>query len=383
MTTSLRRIAISLLTFATLSHSLSIRSPPGAIAIKRLVQLKEHASDDLHRSDRSWEESANMCESATTLLRQESKQALLNTQTLETNIVGVKQKFNTTQTSVHQKRKDVIQMDQDIEEMTENELKEAGQKLSSATLKLTEAIEVARPENSRLTLAIAKTQRVIDSIKLNTQVVDGEDVQDAPDQGPTEENTDAGAATVPSTTLLDVETIPNAEDVGPRFVAAIVKLRDLKVAIEVLRNNSMEVFDLKVTHAESQMKYAKDKMIKIANEVNATKKNLDVTRTMIGTLEHELVNLTVWEAALKEKLVVEKDNYRRAEAAAEETSRFCKSAHDDYKEVSWVGRLVGGGVFVCVGGWADVLCCVVGDIFLFVLCRLDCGRVVLGQLSMN
>ena len=48
-----------------------------------------------------------------------------------------------------------------------------------------------------------------------------------------------------------------------------------------------------VTHAESQMKYAKDKMIKIAVQLNATKSDLRLTRNMIRTMELELVTYTI------------------------------------------------------------------------------------------
>jgi hypothetical protein len=303
----------------TQTQSIAVRSPPGAIIIKRLVQLKEHSSDDLHRSDIAWEESSTMCMKATDLLRKEAKQALLNEKALETKCVFVQNKFNKTHASVRKKRLDVLAVDEKINAIVNGNLKDAKMKLSSATSKLAKAIEVARPENSRLTLAIEKTDRVIESIKLNTQKATGNDVQEAANNN--------------TTTLLEI--IPEAEDVGPRFVAAIVKLNDLKIALEVLRNNSMEVFTLKVKHAESQMKYANEKMIKIVVELNVTKVKLQATRNSIETMENELVNLTKWEATLNEKLVVAKDNFRRAEVAAEQTSKYCKSAHDDYKEVSF------------------------------------------------
>ena len=56
----------------------------------------------------------------------------------------------------------------DISTIVNGELKEAKDKLTAATRKLNKAIDAARPENSRLTLAIAKTERIIDSIKENT-----------------------------------------------------------------------------------------------------------------------------------------------------------------------------------------------------------------------
>jgi len=50
-----------------------------------------------------------------------------------------------------------------------------------------------------------------------------------------------------SSLLLEIDDDPEnvVEDVGPRFVAAIVKLNDLKMGLEKLRNNSMQVFELK------------------------------------------------------------------------------------------------------------------------------------------
>ena len=50
-----------------------------------------------------------------------------------------------------------------------------------------------------------------------------------------------------SSLLLEIDDDPEnvVEDVGPRFVAAIVKLNDLKIGLEKLRNNSMQVFELK------------------------------------------------------------------------------------------------------------------------------------------
>ena len=175
--------------------------------------------------------------------------------TLQVDITTVQNKFKTTQSIVQRKRVDIATLDTEIHAITTHELREAERKLKAATLKLTQAIDVARPENSRLTLAIEKTDYIIESIKQNTQAAAGEDVQEAPiGGGTTDADASAGAGstaqpsekTTAAASLLEVDVIPTeAADVGPRFVAAIVKLNDLKLAIDVLRNNSLQVFQLK------------------------------------------------------------------------------------------------------------------------------------------
>jgi len=322
----------------TTTKAAHIESPPGAIIIKRLVQLKQHASDDLHRSDQSWKESQDMCQTTTDLLRQESEQALRRKGVIEMQLGEIQSKFNTTQKSIHLKRTSIVKMDQEIHQISTNELVNANEKLQKAMQKLSAAVEAASPENSRLTLAIAKTERVITSIKQNTAAAAGVDAQEANAEEIME-------PTEPAISLLELgKNVPDAEDVGPRFVAAIVKLNDLKVAIEKLRNNSMELYELKRQHAESQMEYARDKIVKIATGLNASRSDLQITRTNIATMDLELKNLTQWETSLNERLTVVKDNYRRSSSASEEMSTFCKGTHEDYREArqraSGVGALV-------------------------------------------
>ena len=330
----------------TLSSSISIRSPPGAIIVKRLVQLKQHAADDLHNSDNAWNESSSMCQTTTDLLLQEAEQALRRKNEIETKIAVIQKKFNGTSQTILLKRKAIVQMGEKIDTITTGELQNAKDKLQQAMEKLSKAIEAAKPENSRLTLAIEKTQRIITSIKQNTAAAAGVDTQEAEAQTETETETDATDATDASTAtaLLEIDTIPDAEDVGPRFVAAIVKLNDLKVQIETLRNNSMELYNLKKKHAESQMNYAKDIIIKIATNLNATKSDLKITRTTIVAMDVELKNLTAWEQTLNERLTFVVDNYRRSNEASEEMKTFCKHSHDDYREgrsrASGIGSLV-------------------------------------------
>ena len=326
----------------TLSSSISIRSPPGAIIVKRLVQLKQHAADDLHNSDNAWNESSSMCQTTTDLLLQEAEQALRRKNEIETKIAVIQKKFNGTSQTILLKRKAIVQMGEKIDTITTGELQNAKDKLQQAMEKLSKAIEAAKPENSRLTLAIEKTQRIITSIKQNTAAAAGVDTQEAEAQTETDatDATDASTATA----LLEIDTIPDAEDVGPRFVAAIVKLNDLKVQIETLRNNSMELYNLKKKHAESQMNYAKDIIIKIATNLNATKSDLKITRTTIVAMDVELKNLTAWEQTLNERLTFVVDNYRRSNEASEEMKTFCKHSHDDYREgrsrASGIGSLV-------------------------------------------
>ena len=323
----------------TLSSSISIRSPPGAIIVKRLVQLKQHAADDLHNSDNAWNESSSMCQTTTDLLLQEAEQALRRKNEIETKIAVIQKKFNGTSQTILLKRKAIVQMGEKIDTITTGELQNAKDKLQQAMEKLSKAIEAAKPENSRLTLAIEKTQRIITSIKQNTAAAAGVDTQEAEAQTETDA-TDASTATA----LLEIDTIPDAEDVGPRFVAAIVKLNDLKVQIETLRNNSMELYNLKKKRAESQMNYAKDIIIKIATNLNATKSDLKITRTTIVAMDVELKNLTAWEQTLNERLTFVVDNYRRSNEASEEMKTFCKHSHDDYREgrsrASGIGSLV-------------------------------------------
>ena len=156
------------MTLVVLTHSTSVRAPPGTFVIKKLVQLKEHASDDLRRSDAAWAESQSMCETTTTLLRQETEEAARKRTEIDAHVISLQLKFNETKKLLFSKRKGIDRMTVDISTIVNGELKEAKDKLTAATRKLNKAIDAARPENSRLTLAIAKTDRIIDSIKENT-----------------------------------------------------------------------------------------------------------------------------------------------------------------------------------------------------------------------
>jgi len=292
-------------TLVVLTHSTSVRAPPGTFVIKKLVQLKEHASDDLRRSDAAWAESQSMCETTTTLLRQETEEAARKRTEIDAHVISLQLKFNQTKKLLFSKRKGIDRMTVDISTIVNGELKEAKDKLTAATRKLNKAIDAARPENSRLTLAIAKTDRIIDSIKENTAAAaskllyllvyllvcflffffssslflfmlcsppfffcfvlfsflslnpfsssSDEDAQvdeDAEEQPAAAKSDDADvtdASDPASSLLLEIDDDPEnvVEDVGPRFVAAIVKLNDLKIGLEKLRNNSMQVFELK------------------------------------------------------------------------------------------------------------------------------------------
>ena len=109
-----------------------------------------------------------MCETTTTLLRQETEEAARKKTEIDAHVMSLQLKFNETKKLLFSKRKGIDRMTVDISTIVNGELKEAKDKLTAATRKLNKAIDAARPENSRLTLAIAKTERIIDSIKENT-----------------------------------------------------------------------------------------------------------------------------------------------------------------------------------------------------------------------
>ena len=300
---------------------------PGAIIVRRLVALKESAAADLRQGGDAWALSRGRCDETVAVLQSEADLARARQKDVEARLAETRAEFNTTETQVHAQRSRVGVLKGQIHHTVQTELPQATGKLQTATAKLNAAIAAAAPENQRLTAAIVKVNRIIDSIKYSS----GAGLEDAP---PPNNATDSGGAAeaevVNPLLLLDVTEEPEPADVGPRFAAALVKLYELRHGIEMLRNNSLEAFEIRRRHAEDQMHYQTEQIKHISVQLNTTKRELGHSSGKIVRMENRLQNLTRQALEYEIQLPQILDNVRRSSEAIAEIRNFCQASHDDY-----------------------------------------------------
>ena len=301
---------------------------PGAIIVKSLVALKEMAAGDLRQGGDAWALSRGRCDETVAVLQREADLARARQKDVEARLAVTRAEFNATETRVQAQRGRVEVLSGQIRVTVHTELPKATGKLQTATVKLNEAVAAAAPENQRLTAAIVKVDRIIDSIMFSS----GAGLEDVPPANATEPAADeAASAAAGPLLLLDVATEePEPADVGPRFAAALVKLHELKHGIAKLRNNSLEAFEIRRQHAEDQMHYQTEQIKHISAQLNATKRELGHSSGKIVRMENRLQNLTRQALEYEIQLPQIRDNVRRSNEAIVEIRTFCRASHDDY-----------------------------------------------------